>query len=127
MIHTDLHSVHGEATGVPPSNVDFPKIPPCVPAEPIIEKLTAEMEALLLESVILDQPGAIKTASEKAVSKRRKEAERRQAEHSDGDSHRVPRTLTARRSNPRRPDLSTFSSTSSLLDDRQTRARSQSL
>ena len=92
-----------------------------------MDLLTAEMEALLLESVILGQEGAIKTASEKAVSRRRREEAQAAANAGAADlDSDAPRKRTIRRSSPRRPDFPSVLA-SPPRDDKYVRARSQSL
>ncbi|EKM53361.1 uncharacterized protein PHACADRAFT_259680 [Phanerochaete carnosa HHB-10118-sp] len=121
-IHTDLHACHGEPTKTAPSQVDFPNILPCDPAEPVMDLVRQEMEAVVLESILLGQQGEARKAVEAAVLRRRRVEDGR-----GSTSESLPRHQNISRRAPPRP-LKVQGSVSDIGDEsKYVRGRSLSL
>ena len=72
MIQIELHSAHGEPTGVPPTGATFPYVPPCnEPAEQVMNLLSQEIENMVIEGKILRESGPMKSLVDTILERRR--------------------------------------------------------
>ncbi|GBE80777.1 chaperone J-domain-containing protein [Sparassis crispa] len=76
-IQVDLHSVHGPRTNTPPTDATFAYVPPCTePAEGVVNRLTSEMENMVIESQLRDG-GPLKRAVDAVIAKQRRAQEQK--------------------------------------------------
>lgn len=66
---TELRSVHGPHTGTEPIDPSSP--PPVKPAVPVMDRLTAQLEAMYIEGQLMDG-GPLKSAVDNVVERRRR-------------------------------------------------------
>lgn len=74
MVQIELHSVHGEPTGVPSSAATFPYISPLQsPADEVMSLLTTEMENMVIEGKILREGGPMKSMVDTVVQRHKQD------------------------------------------------------
>ena len=135
MVQIEMHSCHGEPTGVKPTGAAFPHVPPLEqPADEVMSLLTKEMENMVIEGKLMKEAdaGPLQTTVKMAVERRKRKDEEQRAIHADGEplwisasSARVSSTLT-RRTAVTRPLGSPSPSWAGRNPDGYIRARSRS-